>query len=297
MPRQGSLRVLADVAGRLRPSPPDSREARRSGLQRWIDGLPGASPSMRRFLSLLAPPAARNRELECTRPQRWIAGQLGISTRAVKKLVARARANDWLGVNPRAHGREKRENGYRLLPPWAPSRQYPLEPVDNPIREGNKVPPGRAPKFPSPPLNARARERVVEDHRAPARARAHASPPPWNPPGEREGSPSGSPCREAHSLRSCDALRAVAHDGGTATMSDVPSHKPRAPDWRKALRESNAAREAGTTTAPPLPPLDRETVRRVWTTPCTRPGCAGTVTMREYADRTEGECSRKWFHD
>ena len=182
MPRQGSLRVLADVAGRLRPSPPDSREARRSALERWADGLPGASPAMRRFLSLLAPLAARNRELECTRPQRWIAGKVGTSTRAVEMLVARARVNGWIEVIPRAHGHRKRENVYRLLPPWAPSRQYPLEPVDNPIHDPKKLRPVRAQTFGSPPLNARARERVVEDHRAPARAHAHASPPPWNPP-------------------------------------------------------------------------------------------------------------------
>ena len=76
-------------------------------------------------------------------------------------------------------------------------------------------------------------------------------------------------------------------------MSDVPSHKPRAPDWRKALQDSNAALAAGKTTAPGLAD---DPVLEVYTTPCTHPGCGRKVVWMRFADRTEGECEGKWLH-
>ena len=204
MPRQGSLRVLADVAGSLAPRPQVDPAAREKALERWAQSLPGASPAMRAFLEYLAGLVARypNPELECFPEQTTIAAALGTarrpkSIRAVKYLVARARAEGWIEVRPRAHGREKRINGYRLLPPWAPARQLA-------IREVQELPPAKGQSCPSPFLINTKTENAPAPTREGARAPSVGHPCPTEPAPppearlpagqEREGSPSGSPC-------------------------------------------------------------------------------------------------------
>lgn len=312
MPRQGSLRVLADVAGSLAPRPQIDPAARRTALERWASTLSGASAAMRRFLAILAPLAARSRELECFPSQAYLAARLGTSTRAVQKLVARARAEGWIEVRASAYGRRRRGNVYRLLPPWAAARQRELvmpnkvrhseprkfvipflintkvenAPTPTRAKEPAPLPSGSCPKEPAPPPDARL------------------------PAGQaREGSPSGSPCHPADShpvVRMVDEgpnpsppARAVPTHPPPATGEQEstmnPEPTPAYLAFKRQLEALKRGRAAPPGTARRLPSSDP--VLGVFTLPCTHRGCAGTVVSRRYADRTEGECTRARLHD
>ena len=316
MPRQGSLRVLADVAGSLAPRPQVDPAAREKALERWAQSLPGASPAMRQFIAYLAGLVARypNPELECFPAQKTIAAALGTrrgpkSIRAVQYLVGRARDKGWIEVVPSAYGRTRRINGYRLLPPWAPARQQELmpqqlrhwkgescaipflintkvetAPAPTRAKEPAPLPSGSCPTEPAPPPDARL------------------------PAGqEREGSPSGSPCHRAGS----DKPRPMVDEGENppAPAPAVPVHSTRAtaerehamnPDtphklaFRRALDALKRGRAAPPGPTPRVPSSDP--CLSVFTMPCTHPGCGGTVVSRRYANRVEGECNRVRLH-
>lgn len=266
---------------------------------------------MRRFLAILAALAARSPELECFPSQAWLAGRLGTSVRAVKKLVAGARIKGWIEVRASAHGRTRRGNVYRLLPPWAAARQRELV-------MGNKVPLSEGRKFPILSLsmkkteNARAPTREgarAPSARHPAGPNPRPHPPARHPAGqEREGSPTGSPCHRAGSGKP----RPMVDEGPNPSppAPAVPVHPPPATDerehamnpeptpaylaFKRLLEAFKGGRAAPPGTARRLPSSD--VCLSVFTMPCTHPGCSGTVISWRFADRTEGECNRARLH-